>query len=63
MLKENGWYLKRTGKHQVWCKGDRTMIVPTGNNISYRTVRAVELCMEGRGPFYRKAGTEVKEGI
>lgn len=57
-LERAGWWLKRTGKHEIWTNGTRIMPIPSGSGISNTTAKAVMQCIRGKGPFSRMPGTQ-----
>ena len=52
-LKENGFELKRIGKHEIWSDGERNIAVPE-SSISPMTAKSIINQIERKGHFYHK---------
>lgn len=41
VLVQEGWHFVRSGKHEIWGKGDLTVPVPHGNKIATYTAEQI----------------------
>lgn len=55
ILLQEGWYLIRSSKHEIWGNGDLTEAVPHGNDISkYTAEKILKKVYKAKGNNARK---------
>lgn len=62
-LKEHGFSLKRSGKHDIYTNGKWDVTMPSGGEIGDSTLKACLQHIEGRGPFYNKQQEQIRNRL